>query len=100
MNILVPKKKKGDRYHDALSHCLSTKSILLLAVTSKTKRILIKHIVVGPTEVTEDWRKLHDEELHALYCSPSIIRVIRYRKMTCERLEAHMEREKVHTGFW
>jgi hypothetical protein len=27
------------------------------------------------------WRKLHNEELHNLYCSPSIIRTIRSRTM-------------------
>jgi hypothetical protein len=32
--------------------------------------------VSGPKrdEVTGGWRKLHDEELHGLYSSPSIIR--------------------------
>jgi hypothetical protein len=28
-------------------------------------------------EVTEGWRKLHNEELHHLYSSPSIIRMIK-----------------------
>jgi hypothetical protein len=31
--------------------------------------------------VTGDWRKLHNEELHGLYSSPSIIRVIKARRM-------------------
>jgi hypothetical protein len=31
--------------------------------------------------VTEGWRKLHDEELHNLYSSPSIIRKIKLRRM-------------------
>jgi hypothetical protein len=30
-------------------------------------------------EVTEGWRKLHYEELHNLYSSPSIIRMIKSR---------------------
>jgi hypothetical protein len=30
-------------------------------------------------EVTGDWRKLHNEELHNLYSSPSIIRMIKSR---------------------
>jgi hypothetical protein len=30
-------------------------------------------------EVTGDWRKLHNEELHDLYCSPTIVRVIKSR---------------------
>jgi hypothetical protein len=30
-------------------------------------------------EVTREWRKLHNEELHDLYSSPSIIRIIKAR---------------------
>jgi hypothetical protein len=39
--------------------------------------------IFGPErdEVTGDWRKLHNEELHGLYSSPSIIRVIKARRM-------------------
>jgi hypothetical protein len=32
-------------------------------------------------EVIGSWRKLHNEELHDLYSSPSIVRVIKARKM-------------------
>jgi hypothetical protein len=32
-------------------------------------------------EETGGWRKLHNEELHNLYSSPSIIRVIKSRRM-------------------
>jgi hypothetical protein len=31
--------------------------------------------------VTGGWRKLHNEELHNLYSSPSIVRVIKARRM-------------------
>jgi hypothetical protein len=39
--------------------------------------------IFGPKRdgVTGGWRKLHNEELHNLYSSPSIIRIIRSRRM-------------------
>jgi hypothetical protein len=39
--------------------------------------------IFGPKrdEVTGGWRKLHNEELHNLYSSLDIIRVIKSRKM-------------------
>jgi hypothetical protein len=47
--------------------------------------------IFGPKrdEVTGEWRKLHNEELRDLYSSPSIIRIIKYRKM---RWVGHFER--------
>jgi hypothetical protein len=32
-------------------------------------------------EVTGDWRKLHNEELHNLYSLPNIVRMIKLRRM-------------------
>jgi hypothetical protein len=32
-------------------------------------------------KVAGDWRRLHNEELHNLYASPNIIRVIKLRRM-------------------
>jgi hypothetical protein len=39
--------------------------------------------IFGPKrdEVTGGWRKLHNEELHNLYSSPSIIRMFKSRRM-------------------
>jgi hypothetical protein len=32
-------------------------------------------------EVTGEWRKLHNEELNDLYCSPCVVQVIRSRRI-------------------
>jgi hypothetical protein len=39
--------------------------------------------IFGPkrAEVTGGWRKLHTEELHSLYFSPSLIRMTNSRRM-------------------
>jgi hypothetical protein len=54
--------------------------------------------ICGPKrdEVIEGWRKLHNEKLHNLYSSPSIIRMIKSRKMR----QAHVGRTGMHIGFW
>jgi hypothetical protein len=45
-------------------------------------------------EVTGGWIILHNEELRDLYSSPSIIRIIRSRRMRWARHVARMERKK------
>jgi len=51
------------------------------------KRLLRR--IFGPKrdEVTAEWKKLHNEELNDLYCSPNIVRVIKSRRM---RLAGHV----------
>ena len=48
--------------------------------------------VFGPKrdEVTEEWRKLHNEELSDLYSLPNIMRVVKSRRMRWEGHVAHM----------
>jgi hypothetical protein len=49
--------------------------------------------------VTEEWRKLHNEEFNDLYSSPNIIRVIKARKTRWEGHVALMGRVTVYTEF-
>jgi hypothetical protein len=44
--------------------------------------------------VTGWWRKLHNEELHNLYSSPSIIRIIKSRRMSWAGHVARMGEER------
>jgi hypothetical protein len=37
-------------------------------------------------EVTVEWRKLHNKELHELHSSPIIIRIIKSRRMRWARM--------------
>jgi hypothetical protein len=46
-------------------------------------RVLRRVFGLNRSEVTGGWRKLDNEELHGLYSSPSIIRMIKSRGMKC-----------------
>jgi hypothetical protein len=48
--------------------------------------------IFGPKrdEVTGEWRKLHNKELRDLYSAPSIIRIIKSRRMRWEGQVARM----------
>jgi hypothetical protein len=54
--------------------------------------------IFGPKrdEVTGEWRKLHNEELHDFYSSPSIIRITMPRRM---RWAGHAERIGEKTAY-
>jgi hypothetical protein len=54
--------------------------------------------IFGPNgnEATGGWRKLHNEELHNLYSSPSIIRTIKSRKMKWAGYWWESQKEREH----
>jgi hypothetical protein len=60
------------------------------------KKVLMRVFGLKRDEVTGEWRRLHKKELHALYSSPNIIRVIKSRRL---RWAGHVARSEVHTGL-
>jgi hypothetical protein len=44
-------------------------------------RVLSRIFALRRDEMAGEWKKLHNEELHDLYSSPSIIRVVKSRRM-------------------
>jgi hypothetical protein len=48
---------------------------------TEESRLRVSRRIFGPKrdKVTEEWRKLHNEELNDLYCSTNIIQVIKSR---------------------
>jgi hypothetical protein len=58
--------------------------------------------IFGPKrdEVTGGWRKVHNEKLHNLCPSPSIIRIIKSRRMKWAGHVARMARRGMHIGYW
>jgi hypothetical protein len=57
--------------------------------------------IFGPKrdEVIGGWRKLPNDEFHNVYCSPSIIRIIKSRRMRWAGHVARMGRRGMHIGF-
>jgi hypothetical protein len=60
--------------------------------------VLRRLLVFGPKrdKVKWEWRKLYNEELHDLFSSPTVVVVIKSRRMRCVGHVALM----VCTGFW
>jgi hypothetical protein len=101
---ILDEEKLLPRAWQRLSYCCLKKCTITLALhckyfSSLCKDRLVSHIKVkcrlrvfesrvlrrifGPKrdEVTGEWRRLHNEEVYALYSSPNIIRVIKSRKL-------------------
>ena len=54
------------------------------------KNRIPRRIFGQKSEKKGDWRRLHNEELHSLYRSPNIVRVIKCRRL---RWAGHVEPE-------
>jgi hypothetical protein len=70
------------------------------ALTLREKNRLRR--IFGPKreEVTGLWRTLRNEELNDLYSSPTIVWVMKSRRMRWEGHVARMERIEVYAGSW
>jgi hypothetical protein len=62
-------------------------------------RVLRRIFGLNRGEATGGWRKLHNEELHNLYFSPSIIRMTKSMRMSGTRHVACMERRGMRIGY-
>jgi hypothetical protein len=78
-------------------HDVTCKNIVVFILTAVLDKRLLRRIF-GPkrNEVTECWGKLRYEELHNLYSSSSIIRLIKSRRM---RLAGHAARMEKMTAY-
>jgi hypothetical protein len=63
-------------------------------------RMLTRSFGPKRDEVTGGWRILHNAELHNLYSSPNIIKIIKSRRMRLAGHETRMGRRGIHIGFW
>jgi hypothetical protein len=64
-------------------------------------RVLRRIFGLKRDEVTGEWRKLHNEELRDLYSSPSIIIIIKSRRMRWAGNVARMgEKRNTRIRYW
>jgi hypothetical protein len=63
-------------------------------------RVLRRIFGLKRDEVTGEWRKLHNEELHDLYSSPSSISIIKARRVRWAGHVARMGRGGMRIGCW
>lgn len=62
---------------------------------------LLRRIIRPETdEMMEDWRKMHDEELHNLYCLRNIIRMKKSKRMRFVVYPTFRERMGVYSRLW
>jgi hypothetical protein len=66
-------------------------------LTSYFFKLYFKILGTKRDEVTGEWMKLHNEDLHILYSSPNIIKQIKSRRMRSAGHVARMGEERVQS---
>jgi hypothetical protein len=67
----------------------------------KTQNRLLRRIFEPKRdEMTGGWRKLHNRELYNLYSSPSIIRMIKSRRLKWVGHVTRKRRNGMHMRYW
>ena len=61
-------------------------------------KVLRKIFWAKKDEITGEWRKLHNAELHALYSSPNTIRSLKSRRLRWARIEQSRNSYRVLVG--
>jgi hypothetical protein len=83
-------------YHDEFANFIVRPRSLRVFKNRMVRRILRSK----RDEVMAGWRKLNNEELHNLYYYPSIIRIIKSRRMRWAGHIACMREKVMHIGYW
>jgi len=74
---------------------LSAPLYLHFAIDVNAENMVLRRIFgLRRDEVTGEWRRMHNEELNVLCCSPNIVRVIKSRRMRWAGHVARMGEER------
>ena len=90
---LLSKNLKIKIYRTVILHGCETWSLTLREerrLRVLENRVMRRMFGLKRNKVTGEWRKLHNEELNDIYCSPNIVRVIKSRRMKWEGHVASM----------
>jgi hypothetical protein len=63
-------------------------------------RVLRRIFGLKRDEVTGDWRKPHNEDLHNMYFMPNTLRMMKSRRVRWAGHVARMGRRGMHIGYW
>jgi hypothetical protein len=103
---MLPSSGEGGKTHTQLGpleranlNTPSSESFRIYRLRVFENRVL-RIFVPERDEVTGGWRILHNEELHSLYSSLSIIRMIKSRRMRWVGHVVRIGRRGMHIRFW